>query len=79
MCNGVDISDLTKWLPKHLWDKLTPEVQQEAREAREAKKKKRANIAEVDVDQEHPAENAGDSFGHGSYQDKNKKQKTQQE
>jgi hypothetical protein len=84
MCNGVKITDLTKRLPGSLWSKLTSEVQQEAREAREAKKRKQATIAQVDTGVEPPADNAGDSFGCGLYQDTvarntNKKSKAQQE
>jgi len=74
MYNGIDISDLTRYFPPAEWYKLTPELQTQARDL---KAKKKRSVAEVNVVQDQslnnrqlaPDNNAGNSFGSGSYPD----------
>jgi hypothetical protein len=69
MCNGVDISDLTRWFPPAQWFKLSAEVQAEAKAAKAAKKRKVAAItAGNPTPQDVPLDNnAGNAFGGASY------------
>ena len=69
MCNGVDISDLTRWFPPAQWFKLSAEVQAEAKAAKAAKKRNVAAIAAGDPTPQDvpPDNNAGNAFGAASY------------
>ena len=69
MCNGVDVSDLTRWFPPAQWFKLSEEVQAEAKATKAAKKRNVAAISAGDqVPQEVPPNNnAGNAFGAASY------------
>ena len=69
MCNGVDISDLTRWFPPAQWFKLSAEVQAEAKAAKAAKKRNVAAIAARDPTPQDvpPDNNAGNAFGGASY------------
>ena len=69
MCNGVDISDLTRWFPPAQWFKLSADVQAEAKAAKAAKKRKVAalNAGDPIPPQVPPDNNAGNAFGGASY------------
>jgi len=72
MCNGVDITDLTRYFPPSEWWKLTPEIHAEARALKAQKKR---SVADVNVSTSQssssmeppPDNNAGNAFGSGSY------------
>jgi hypothetical protein len=70
MYNGIDISDLGRHFVPSEWFKLSPELQAESRELKAQKKRTISQISmsnQSEVSQLTTNNNAGNSFGSGSY------------